>query len=79
MTESNKIRKPQGMLMTLSPAAQARRNELTAREARGDNQFLAAELSKAQVRADANIDKIKLTPIDQWPDEVFEECQRGSE
>jgi hypothetical protein len=57
----------------------ARREELKAAELRGDEVFLAAELSKAQLKAAANAAATKLTPMEQWPIEDFDSCQADAE
>jgi hypothetical protein len=52
-----------------------RREELRMAERRGDDAFLDRELARVQLTPD-ELAKIggKITPIDQWPDENFEEC-----
>jgi hypothetical protein len=52
-----------------------RREELRTAERRGDDAFLDRELDRVQLTPDELVKMGgKLTPIDQWPDENFEEC-----
>jgi hypothetical protein len=63
----------------LSAVSPARREELKSAELRGDEKFLEAELSKANVKSAANEETTKLTPINHWPEDDFESCQVDSE